>query len=109
MPSPRPADTNWDRVAPRPFKIAVPESSLDDLKARLARVRWPDEISGEPWQFGTDLAYLKSLCAYWKDRTTGACRKRRSTCSSSSRYRSAGVSFITSASTAKAPTRARCS
>lgn len=67
MPSPRPADTNWDRVAPRPFKIAVPESSLDDLKARLARVRWPDEISGEPWQFGTDLAYLKSLCAYWKD------------------------------------------
>jgi Epoxide hydrolase N terminus len=67
MPSPRPADTKWDRVAPRPFKIAVPESSLDDLKARLARVRWPDEISGEPWQFGTDLAYLKSLCAYWKD------------------------------------------
>jgi Epoxide hydrolase N terminus len=67
MPSPRPADTKWDRIAPCPFKIAVPESSLDDLKARLARVRWPDEISGEPWQFGTDLAYLKSLCAYWKD------------------------------------------
>jgi Epoxide hydrolase N terminus len=67
MPDPRPTDTNWDRIAPRPFKIDVPQGALDDLKARLARVRWPDEISGQAWQFGTDLLYLKSLCAYWKD------------------------------------------
>ena len=67
MPDPRPADTDWNRVAARPFKIAVAESALDDLKARLSHVRWPDEIAGDAWQFGADLAYLKSLCAYWKD------------------------------------------
>jgi microsomal epoxide hydrolase len=69
MSNPRPVHVNWDGVAPRPFKIAVPESDLDDLKTRLARVRWPDPISGgAPWEFGTDLAYLRSLCAYWQDR-----------------------------------------
>jgi pimeloyl-ACP methyl ester carboxylesterase len=68
MPNPSPTHTNWDGVAPRPFKIDVLESDLDDLKTRLARVRWPDQISGEPWEFGTDLAYLQSLCAYWQDR-----------------------------------------
>jgi microsomal epoxide hydrolase len=55
-------------VAPRPFTIHVPDTVLEDLRARLARVRWPDEIPGEPWRYGTDLTYMKSLVAYWRDR-----------------------------------------
>ena len=26
----------------RPFRLAVPQSAVDDLHARLDRVRWPD-------------------------------------------------------------------
>ena len=40
----------------QPFKINVPEAKLQDLKARLERTRWPDEISDSQWDYGTDMA-----------------------------------------------------
>jgi microsomal epoxide hydrolase len=49
-----------------PFEIRVPDAVLDDLRERLARTRWPDQIPGSGWDYGTDLAYLKELCAYWR-------------------------------------------
>ena len=50
-----------------PFDITVPEHVLDDLKDRLGRTRWPDQIPDTGWDYGTDLAYLQELCAYWRD------------------------------------------
>ncbi len=50
----------------QPFKINVPEAKLQDLKARLERTRWPDEISDSQWDYGTDMAYLKELVEYWR-------------------------------------------
>ncbi len=50
-----------------PFRIAVPDETLVDLKARLQRVRWPDEAPGAPWSYGASLAYMKDLVAYWRD------------------------------------------
>jgi pimeloyl-ACP methyl ester carboxylesterase len=50
----------------QPFKIAIPQSTLDDLHERLARTRWPDEVSGAGWDYGTNLDYLRSLVAYWQ-------------------------------------------
>src|SRR5579883_3237129 len=49
-----------------PFKIDIPEDALTDLKARLARVRLPDEAEGEPWRFGVDLAYMRDFVRYWE-------------------------------------------
>ena len=54
-------------ATPTPFKLHVGDEQLADLKQRLARVRWPDEVSGEPWKHGADLAYMKSLVDYWRD------------------------------------------
>ncbi len=54
--------------APRPFKIHVHDEVLDDLRARLARVRWPDEPPLAPWSTGTSVAYMKPLVDYWRDR-----------------------------------------
>jgi len=51
----------------RPFRIEVPESILEDLRERLRRTRWPDEIPGAGWRYGTDLVYMKELVAYWRD------------------------------------------
>src|SRR5262245_18388435 len=47
-----------------PFKIHVPDSVLRDLRARLARARFPDEIEGQGWEHGVSLAYMKDLVAY---------------------------------------------
>jgi len=67
--------TSADAIAP--FKIQIPEETLRDLKARLARTRFPDEISGTGWDYGTDLAYLKSLVAYWRDRFDWRAQERK--------------------------------
>ena len=48
------------------FEIKIPQTVLDDLKQRLARTRWPDEVSDAGWDYGTNLDYLKSLVAYWQ-------------------------------------------
>jgi pimeloyl-ACP methyl ester carboxylesterase len=52
----------------RPFRVEVPEAVLDDLRDRLARTRWPDQIPGSGWGYGTDLAYLQDLCDTWQNK-----------------------------------------
>lgn len=54
-------------MKPTPFKLHVSDDVLADLKQRLARVRWPDEVPGNQWQYGAQLAYMKSLVDYWRD------------------------------------------
>ena len=49
----------------RPFRIEVPQAELDDLRQRLARTRWPDELPGVGWSRGVPLDYLKDLADYW--------------------------------------------
>jgi microsomal epoxide hydrolase len=50
-----------------PFRIEVPDSELSDLRARLERTRWPVEPKAAPWRFGTSLAYMHEVVAYWRD------------------------------------------
>lgn len=52
---------------PRPFTYRVPETAIDDLRERLARTRLPDQAPGEPWAYGTEVAYLSDLVGYWRD------------------------------------------
>src|SRR5262249_57609270 len=49
----------------RPFRIAVPETALDDLRDRLARTRWPEAETVDDWSQGIPLAYVQELCDYW--------------------------------------------
>lgn len=53
-------------VSPEPFRIHVPDAALDDLAARLDRVRWPDEVPDAAWRYGTSVAYMRELIAYWR-------------------------------------------
>ena len=50
----------------RPFEIAVDQSVLDDLQVRLTHTRWPDEIPGAEWDYGSNLDYIKELVDYWR-------------------------------------------
>jgi len=51
----------------QPFRLHVEQRAIDDLRARLALTRFPDQAPGEPWAYGTDVAYLRELVAYWRD------------------------------------------
>jgi pimeloyl-ACP methyl ester carboxylesterase len=52
----------------RPFVVDVPQATLDDLRERLGRTRWPDEVEGAGWDYGTSLAYLRAVVEYWRAR-----------------------------------------
>ena len=47
------------------FRLHIPDAAIDDLRERIARTRFPDQAPGEPWAYGTNVAYLKELLAYW--------------------------------------------
>jgi pimeloyl-ACP methyl ester carboxylesterase len=51
----------------RPFCIDLSQADLDDLKDRIARTRWPQELPGVGWSRGVALDYLKELAEYWAD------------------------------------------
>jgi pimeloyl-ACP methyl ester carboxylesterase len=50
-----------------PFHIQVAEEVLTDLRERLARTRWPDELPDAGWDYGTNRSYLQQLVAYWRE------------------------------------------
>jgi pimeloyl-ACP methyl ester carboxylesterase len=52
--------------SPTPFSIMVPDDTLDDLRTRLDLTRWPDEVAGSNWAYGTDLGYLRGLARHWR-------------------------------------------
>src|ERR1700685_191651 len=49
-----------------PFKVQVSDEVLKDLRERLERTRFPDEVPDTGWEDGTNLAYLKQLVEYWR-------------------------------------------
>jgi pimeloyl-ACP methyl ester carboxylesterase len=63
-PAVAPADSVDEAI--RPFRIDVPQAALDDLRERLARTRWPDEVPGVGWSRGVPVAYLRELAEYWR-------------------------------------------
>jgi pimeloyl-ACP methyl ester carboxylesterase len=50
-----------------PFRIAIPEADLDDLRGRLRHARWPEAETVADWSQGVPLSYLRELCRYWAD------------------------------------------
>jgi pimeloyl-ACP methyl ester carboxylesterase len=54
-------------MTPQPFTLHVADATIADLKTRLGLTRFPDAAPGEPWAFGSSVAYVRDLVAYWKD------------------------------------------
>jgi epoxide hydrolase len=54
-------------VAISPFRVEVPDHVLADLRDRLSRTRYPNQVAGVGWDQGTDITYLQDLIGYWLD------------------------------------------
>lgn len=50
-----------------PYTIAIPQADLDDLKERLARIRWSNELPGMGSDYGVSLDPIKRLVKYWRE------------------------------------------
>ena len=48
------------------FNVSVEHSTIEQLRDRLINTRYPDQIAGSGWHYGTNLSYLKELMLYWQ-------------------------------------------
>jgi microsomal epoxide hydrolase len=55
-------------TVPAPFRLAIPDDALADLRERLARTRLPETPPLQPWLTGTDPAFMREVLAYWRER-----------------------------------------
>jgi pimeloyl-ACP methyl ester carboxylesterase len=49
-----------------PFRVAVPQAQLDDLKSRLEATIWPDEFRVDDWRLGPTKNYVQRLAGRWR-------------------------------------------
>jgi pimeloyl-ACP methyl ester carboxylesterase len=49
------------------FHIELEDSLLEDLRHRLERTRFPDQMDGTGWEYGIPIDYLRELVEYWRD------------------------------------------
>lgn len=55
-------------MTPTPFRIDVPQQSLDDLARRLDHTRLPDDHDNADWRYGVPRAWLEPLLEHWRTR-----------------------------------------
>lgn len=74
------------------FRIHVADTVLDDLRARLSRARWPDQVPGVGWSQGTELGWLQRLVTFWLDAFDWRAWERR--LNAFDHFTSQGIHFI---------------
>lgn len=50
----------------RRFRVDIPQAELAELRERLARTRWPDELPGAGWSYGVPVSRVRELAEYWR-------------------------------------------
>ncbi len=50
-----------------PFEFQVPDQILAQIRERVANYPWHEMPDDGGWNYGTNMDYLKELCAYWVD------------------------------------------
>lgn len=51
-----------------PFRIAIGDDVLDDLRSRLRNTRWPEAEPVDDWSQGMPLKWIREMCGYWSER-----------------------------------------
>lgn len=49
----------------RPFKVEIPQSTIDRILNRLRETQWPDRVDVSDWRYGANWDYMKVLVQYW--------------------------------------------
>ena len=47
------------------FSIAIPDSTIDDLRRRIRTARLPDMINDAQWDYGVNTDWLREMLGYW--------------------------------------------
>jgi pimeloyl-ACP methyl ester carboxylesterase len=56
------------RAVPRPFRVNVPQPTIDRIMKRVRETRLPDRLDATDWRYGANWDYTKELIEYWTTR-----------------------------------------
>jgi pimeloyl-ACP methyl ester carboxylesterase len=59
------ADAEVSGAAPRPFRVDIPQATIDRILNRVRDTRLPDRLEGSDWRYGANWDYMKALTEYW--------------------------------------------
>jgi hypothetical protein len=48
----------------RPFRVAVPQKTIDHILRRVRETRFPERLDTNDWSYGANWDYMKELVAY---------------------------------------------
>jgi hypothetical protein len=48
------AQTQVPGAAPRPFRVDVPQATIDRILNRVRETRWPDRLETSDWRYGAN-------------------------------------------------------
>jgi pimeloyl-ACP methyl ester carboxylesterase len=51
--------------APRPFRVDIPQATIDRILNRVRDTQWPDRLDATDWRYGANWDYMKALAQYW--------------------------------------------
>ncbi|MEQ9145680.1 MAG: epoxide hydrolase [Parvibaculaceae bacterium] len=56
-------------TTPTPFEIAIDQNVIDAILEKVRAYQWHEmpeiDAGADRWAYGTDMEYMKELCAYW--------------------------------------------
>jgi pimeloyl-ACP methyl ester carboxylesterase len=48
-----------------PFKVNIPATTLENIRRRVVAFPWHEMPDDGGWEYGTNLDYMREICAYW--------------------------------------------
>ena len=52
-------------MSPTPFKIEVPQATINRIMERVRQFEWPDAPEGGGWAYGAELSTMKEIVEHW--------------------------------------------
>src|ERR1700693_1068486 len=65
LPWDRPNAQGTSTSAPRPFRVDIPQATIDRILNRVRDAEWPDRLDANDWRYGTNWDYMRALAKYW--------------------------------------------
>jgi epoxide hydrolase len=56
------------QVTPRPFRVDIPQATIDRILNRVREAQWPERLDVEDWRYGANWDYMKALAQYWVEK-----------------------------------------
>ncbi|HLH98392.1 MAG TPA: epoxide hydrolase [Xanthobacteraceae bacterium] len=59
------ADAATAGASPVPFRVDIPQATINRILDRVRETQWPDRLDAPDWRYGANWDYMRALAKYW--------------------------------------------